>query len=225
MFSNPCLPVLPLRRVRGARLVFVLGLALTGACDDGGDGGGGDRDGGADSGGGHVVLDTPSELASFLEGKTLTMEGDAIPSHPRGFDEDRNLGAATQCYQRITVSVSASNWNLVEDRGTLDGAPSVGDTGTCDHATSSGQLSFTSTSASFENVTATCFDVDLTFPGGGSQEGRGVISRDGKTASLELYYENQAEGHRCANGAVGAATVQVQGAPFTGDAVQVFTIE
>lgn len=69
-----------------------------------------------------------------------------------------------------------------------------------------------------------CFDVSVTF-NALAWEGRGTFSADGHTLSLELYFRNQASGYRCENGAVGSATVQLNGTPFTGNAVQVFTVE
>lgn len=209
---------------RSTALVAVLTCACIAACGGGGDSGGEDAGGDSGEDAGPLVLDTPQEILDYLEEKTMTLEGGAIPSHPYGYDEGRNLGANTQCYQRVTVSQSSGGWHFVEVLGTLDGAPSVGDMGTCDHATASGELSFDTTQILFENVMADCFDVNLTFAAF-TWEGRGKISPDGQTLSLELFFDNQATGHRCMDGAVGSASVQLNGQPFTGDAVQVYTIE
>jgi hypothetical protein len=194
-------------------------------CGDGGSPSNPDagEDGERDSGSTFDV-DSASDILDYLEGKTLTMEGAAIPSHPFGFDERTNLGANTQCYQRVTLGQSGGNWAFETVHGTLNDAPNVNDTGTCDHTTSSRQLTVVSTALGFENVMSSCFDVTITFNNFG-WEGRGTFSADGRALSLELYFPNQASGHRCANGAVGSATVQVNGTPFTGNAVQAFTVE
>ena len=72
---------------------------------------------------------------------------------------------------------------------------------------------------------ATCFDIDVTYPNT-ENSGRGSISADGKTVSLEFYYAGQVTGDTCADGAVGAHTVTVNGGgPFTGNAVQVYRIQ
>ena len=209
---------------RSTALVAVLTCACIAACGGGGDSGGEDAGGDSGEDTGPLVLDTPQEILDYLEEKTMTMEGDAIPSHPYGFYEGTNFGSATQCHQRVTVSQSGGGWHVAEVRGTLNGATNVGDMGTCDHATASGELSFDTTQVLFENVMADCFEVTLTFPAF-TWEGRGKISADGHTLSLELFFDNQATGHHCMDGAVGSATVQLNGQPFTGDAVQVYTIE
>jgi hypothetical protein len=200
-----------------ATLFAVLSCTLLASC-------GGDGSNALGDAGGVPNFETPQDVLNYLEGKTLTMTGAAIPSHPQGFDEDKNLGSATQCYQRVTINPSGGGWHMVQVFGTLTGAPTVGDTGTCDHATSSGQLTFDSTQIVFENVMDDCIDITATYTGF-TLEGRAKIDADAHTLSLELYFAGQATGHRCVNGAVGSATVQVQGAAFTGNAVQVYTIE
>jgi hypothetical protein len=100
----------------------------------------------------------------------------------------------------------------------------AGDTGTCDHATPAGELTFDSTAILIENVTADCFDFTATYVGF-AQEGRGKLTDNGATLSLEIFFKDQATGHRCGDGAVGEATVQLNGAPFVGDAVQVYTVQ
>ncbi|MCY0999409.1 hypothetical protein OWM54_19930 [Myxococcus sp. MISCRS1] len=65
----------------------------------------------------------------------------------------------------------------------------------------------------------------FSFPGGLVQEGRGGFTADQKTLKLELYFKNQATGSRCANGAVGtSSSVTLNGQPFTGNAVQTYSI-
>jgi hypothetical protein len=78
-----------------------------------------------------------------------------------------------------------------------------------------------------ENVAAdgSCFDVTFNFPGGLTQEGRGSFSSDRKQLKLELFFKGQATGARCANGAVGAASVTLSNAAFTGNAVQTYAIQ
>jgi len=171
---------------------------------------------------------TQAKINAALVGKTLVMTGADIPSHPNGYDEDVNYGQATQCYQSVTMKVEGEQlYKVTSVLGTLLNAPKVGDKGECDHAASLGQLEFTSTAVLIENVKAdgTCFDVTYTFPGGVVQEGRGLLLQDGKTLELELFFVNQATGHRCADGAVGANTVTLNGKAFTGNAVQTYTIQ
>jgi hypothetical protein len=167
------------------------------------------------------------KVANAVEGKSMTMEGANIPSHPNGYNEDMNLEGATQCYTKVEMSVANGNYTVKSTLGTLRNAPNKFDIGTCDHAAPAGQpLTFTSTSAVIENVKEdlSCFDVTYNFPGGLKQEGRGSLSADNKTLKLELYFAPQATGHRCADGAVGAKTVTLNGASFTGESVQTYVI-
>jgi hypothetical protein len=168
---------------------------------------------------------TADKINTYLEGKTLTMTGANIPSHPNGYNEDVNYGSATQCYQSTTMQVAAGVYNVTSVLGTLRDAPQPGNTGTCDHDTKSTELKFSTTAVLIENVAAdgSCFDVTYTYTGF-KQAGRGQISQDGQTVKLELFFESQATGNRCANGAVGAATVTLNGQAFTGNAVQVYTV-
>lgn len=233
---------------------LVLGFALlavpVAGCDGGGDGSGGSGgsaggDGGSGGstggsggatggtggestggtgGGSGVVLDTPEKINAFLEGKKLTMSGDQIPSHPNGFNENVNLGSATQCYSKVEISVAAGTWNVNSDLGTLKNAPMQGDTGMCDHAAVAGNVMFSSTAVAIDNAAATCFDITVTY-NGFTQEGRGRFSSDAKALDLELFFGGQAANHRCGDGAVGDKTVKLNGMDFTGDAVQSYTIE
>lgn len=179
-------------------------------------------------------LNTQQGVLDYLEGATLTMTGADIPSHPNGYNEDTNLGQATQCYKSVTMTVSGGNFAVNSIPGTVENAPNVGNTGTCNHEATRSALNFTSTAVLMENFAAdgSCFDVTFTYPGF-KQVGRGGFSDDGTKLSLELFFENAATGVKCANGAVGSNTVNLivrdaqgnsQSVPFTGNAVQVYTI-
>lgn len=167
-----------------------------------------------------------AKVESFLEGKTLLMTGDDLCSHPNGFDANANLGQATQCYHSVELSVLAGRWTTRSVLGALEGAADVGDVGTCDTDAEGAPLEFASTAVLIANVApdGSCFDVTATYPGFG-QEGRGRVVDGGATVLLEFYFKDTAVGHRCADGAVGDTTnVRVNDAPFTGDAVQVYTV-
>ncbi|NVJ02889.1 hypothetical protein HV824_32910 [Myxococcus sp. AM009] len=174
-------------------------------------------------------LSTSQGILTFLEGKTLTMTGDDIPTHPNGFSEDVNFGASSQCYQSVTMSVQGGNFRVDSIPGTIEGAPQAGQTGTCNPELPQNALSFTSTVVSIENVSADgeCFDVVFSFPGF-RQVGRGSFSADQRRLDLELFFEGGATGANCAAGAVGSATVnQViagESRPFEGSAVQSYVI-
>src|SRR5262245_47533492 len=99
----------------------------TGGSSAGGSGGTGGSTG--------TVLDSTDKINAYLEGKTLTMSGDQIPTHPNGYDENVNFGSATQCYSKVTIGIMAGTWNVSSDLGTLNGAPNQGETGMCDHNT------------------------------------------------------------------------------------------
>nr|WP_090490961.1 hypothetical protein [Myxococcus virescens] len=174
-------------------------------------------------------LSTPQGILAFVEGKTLTMTGANIPSHPNGFSEDINFGASSQCYQSVTMTVQGGNFRVDSIPGTIEGAPNAGMSGTCNPELPQNALTFTSTVVSIENVQGDgeCFDVAFTFPGF-RQVGRGAFSADRRTLDLELFFEGGATGANCAAGSVGSATVnQVIGGesrPFEGKAVQRYTI-
>ena len=193
---------------------------------------GGQSAGGAGGTGGEVAsggtpangpkLDTPARIAAWLDEKILTMTPDTMPSHPNGYDEDVNYGQATQCYQRVVIEPREGRWLTKSQLGTLVDAPSVGDRGTCDHETAGALLDFASTAVLIENVQgdAECFDITMTYPGF-SQEGRGsVVGGVGADAEvhLEIFFKDQAAGHRCADGTPGDDTVTLNCSAFTGDA-------
>lgn len=163
-------------------------------------------------------LSTASKIQSYLDGKSLVMEGDQIPSHPNGYDENVDFGAATQCYMRVTMAPLGGKFTVNSDLGTLTESG-------CDRTRLSGEASFDSTAALIENVVgeAECFDFTITFAGFG-QEGRGRIDSDADELILELFFKDQASGHRCADGMVGDPTVTLNQESFAGDAMQVYSI-
>ncbi|WP_224368653.1 hypothetical protein [Hyalangium versicolor] len=170
-------------------------------------------------------FDTVDNIQNYLEGKKLVMEGDNIPAFPNGFSEDLDLGANSQCYHDTVITVSSRNFKVVSTAGTLRNVDPQTKIGDCDRTVANGSpQTFDSKAVLIENVKAdaSCFDISIDY--GFKQEGRGSISADGKTITLELYFENQALGADCASGAVGAQTVTLNSKPFTGNAKQVYTI-
>lgn len=167
---------------------------------------------------------TANKITAHLDGKTMTMEGNNIPSHPNGFDENANFGANSQCYQNVVMTQQAGRIHVVSNLGTVEGA-AAGAVGTCNKDLFSAKLEFDSTAVLIENVkdNGGCFDFNITYAGF-AQEGRGSISADGNTLILELFFGGRAAGHRCADGAVGSQTVTLMGAMFTGDARQTYAI-
>lgn len=171
-------------------------------------------------------LTTAAAINTFLDGKTMVMTGADIPPFPNGYNENINYGAATQCYNKSTISILSGTWNVTSLLGTLNGAATAGSTGTCDNTTVSGSpQTFASTTVAISSVegNATCFDIVVTYPGF-AQEGRGEISADGKTVTLELYFSGQVTGDHCATGAVGSG-VTLNSAAFSSNANQVYAIQ
>ena len=125
-----------------------------------------------------------------------------------GFSQDTNFGSATQCYKKVTMKDQANRIQVVSQLGTLKDAPTTGTTGSCDRQSLASELTFDSTAVLIENVkgNGTCFDFTITYSAFG-QEGRGKISEDGKTLVLELFFKDQATGHRCAAGDPGSANL------------------
>jgi hypothetical protein len=204
------------------KLVCTLVLTALAGC-------GGDSNSTADAGSPDaktLALGDSAKIMAYLEGKTLKMDGTNIPPYPNGFNEDKNLGPASQCYISTTIGVAGGQFNVTSVLGKITGAPNVGDVGTCDHTMNGGQAQFTSTNILIENVknNAACFDITVTYTGF-AQEGRAKISPDGKTVTMELYFANQATGHRCAAGDVGAQTVTLNSAAFTQNAQQVYVVQ
>jgi hypothetical protein len=197
----------------------------------GGGSGGGTADagtGGGTGGGSGLSLGTSSLIFAYLDGKTFDMTGTNIPTEPNGFNENLNLGAATQCYNDVTITEASQNFTITSKLGTLQNKPADGSIvgGTCDRTTVSSTYPATSTLVNITNVknNAECFDIDITFNGYG-QEGRGSISADGKTLKLELYFSTQATNMRCADGNPGTTGVMLKGAAFTGNSVQTYVLK
>lgn len=191
-------------------------------------GGGGTTDAGTGGGGGTALdLSTPTKILAYLEGTTMVMTGTDIPTDPNGFNENLNFGANTQCYNKVTIATLASNFQVTSDLGQFNAAADGGVVGMCDRTIKANTVSFTSNTVLVENVqgNADCFDITVTYTGF-SQAGRGKISADGKTVTLELFFA--ATGNRCADGAVGSTGVMLatSGGPvaFTGNAQQVYRI-
>ncbi|QRK10686.1 hypothetical protein JQX13_11755 [Archangium violaceum] len=170
-------------------------------------------------------VDPNQKVTNQLEGKTLVMQGENIPSHTNGYSENVNLEGFTQCYNKVVMTVASGNFTVTSTLGTLRDAPGRGDVGTCDNAAAGVELApLITTSYRIENAREdlSCFDVTFNYPAGFTQEGRGSLSADGRTLKLELFVSQQAIGHRCADGEVGSRTVTFLGEPFTGNAVQTY---
>lgn len=179
----------------------------------------------ADAGSGRR-LTTGADVLALMEGKTLLMDASKVPSHPNGYDENVNFGSASQCIHSVRMDVAGGAMTVTTELARLDNAPGAGDRGQCNrNIPAGGNVAFNTTAVLVENVQSGggCFDITLTYMGFG-QEGRGSISADQRTVSLELFFRDQAVGHRCADGAVGEATVTLNQEPFVGNAVQVYTI-
>ena len=137
----------------------------------------------------------------------MAMEGANIPSHPNGYNEDINYGAATQCYQKVTMSVAGGNFKVTAPWAPCQISPGAGQPGgTCNHEPAKNPLSFTSTALLIENVAAdgSCFDVTFTYPGFLVQVGRGKLGRRTQALKLELFFEGQATATAARRGAVGS---------------------
>lgn len=197
------------------------------------------NDGGTVTDGGTTApkLDTAARIDAFLEGKTLTMSGANIPSHPNGFNENQNFAASSQCYKDTVIKVAGSNYTVTANLGTIraldGGTPASLEIGVCDHTTGGVFGPTTSTLVSYSNVkgNADCFDVDVTYNAYG-QEGRAQIV-DGGIVKMELFFKSSFVNNRCADGNVGSgvkrATKLADGgvgepAAFTGNAVQTYVI-
>lgn len=203
-------------------LVAVGGLVACGANPGPADGGTGDAGTSAPD------YSTSNRIFAHLEGKTMVMTGTDIPTSPNGFNENIDFGASTQCYQKVSIATLSSQFTVTSDLGTLNKMADAGIVGMCDRTTRANTVSFTSTAVLIDNVSnnGECFDITATF-NGFKQEGRGSISADGKTVTLEFFFA--ATGHRCADGAVGATGVMLatQAGPvaFTGNAKQVYRVQ
>lgn len=184
-------------------------------------------DAGTDAGVVANDFSTSAKILAHLEGKTMVMTGADIPSHPNGYNENLNFGASTQCYNKVSIATLAGQFSVTSDLGTFNSIPDAGIAGMCDRTTKSNTVTFSSTAVLIENVSnnGECFDITATY-NGFSQQGRGKISADGKTVTMEFFFA--ASGHRCADGAVGATGVQLATqagpVPFTGNAQQVYRL-
>ncbi len=179
----------------------------------------------ADAGSGRRIA-TGADVMALLEGKTLLMDAAHVPSHPNGYDENVNFGQSSQCIHSVRMDVAGGAMTVTTELARLDNAPGAGDRGQCNrNIAAGGNIAFSTTAVLVENVSSGggCFDLTLTYMGFG-QEGRGSISADQRSVSLELFFRDQAVGHRCADGPVGEGSVTLNQEPFTGNAVQVYAI-
>ncbi len=169
-------------------------------------------------------INTANDVLNLMEGRTMVMAAPNVPTHPMGYDENINFGQASQCINQVTMQVTSGTFRVSTTLGTLQGAPNPEDVGSCDRQSPSGSdLVFDTTAALIENVSpgGDCFDVTLTYAGFG-QEGRGAFSEDRETVYLELFFRDQALGHRCADGVVGDSSVMLNQESFGGNAVQTY---
>ena len=170
-------------------------------------------------------IENSGDVLNLFEGRTMIMSAPSVPTHPMGYDENVNFGQATQCINQVTMQVTSGTFRVSTTLGTLEGAPNPEEVGTCDrNAPNGSDLVFDTTAALIENVEpgGGCFDITLTYAGFG-QEGRGAISEDQQTVYLELFFRDQALGHRCADGVVGDSSVMLNQEPFGGNAVQTYS--
>ena len=196
---------------------MVAGLAAIGCGSDPGD---------QNQTGSTVTIDNQSKVEGLLDGHGMVMEGDDIPSHPNGYSQDVNFAQATQCYNRVDMTLGGSIFNVDSKLGLLQNAPNKGDVGQCDRTTVTTEQAFKTTTYVMENFQgdAECFDITLTYTGFG-QEGRGSLTDGRSVMKLELFFKDQATGHRCADGGVGSGTITLNGNAFTGNAVQTYRIQ
>ncbi|MGC3999901.1 MAG: hypothetical protein QM767_21655 [Anaeromyxobacter sp.] len=68
-------------------------------------------------------LGTADKITTYLDGKVLTMTGVDLPSHPNGYNEDVNYGAATQCYESTVITVGGTTWNVSSEESARCSAP------------------------------------------------------------------------------------------------------
>ena len=182
---------------------------------------------------GSLDFSTGTKILAHLEGKTMVMQGADIPNSPLGFNQNLNFGLNTQCYNKVKIDVLGGNFAVTTNVGqfTPGGDGGVGQVGVCDTSVAVGSpLQYTSSAVLFQNVTDNggCFDADLTYTGF-AQEGRGKISQDGTTVTLELYTSGRATNIRCANGPVGTigadGGVKVLGSTLLGNSQQTYRVQ
>jgi|SRR5580698_8778043 hypothetical protein len=164
------------------------------------------------------------------------MTGADIPSDPYGESEDIfEANGKTQCYNQWTIQcVSSGAWSVTVATGTWVGPENAGATGVCDNSEVSGGGSLGTVFVTFSDVhaSAACFDITVMNSSGVvGNTGRGSLSADAQTFSLELYVAGTPSapgtttGDTCADGPLGSQTVTLNGAPFAGDAVQIYRLQ
>ncbi|MDY7226368.1 hypothetical protein [Hyalangium rubrum] len=171
-------------------------------------------------------FNTSDNIRNYLEGKKMLMDGTNIPTHPNGFDENLDLGPNSQCYNKVEMVVGAGAFQVSSTAGSLKDVNPTTKVGTCDNSQANGAPQvFTTNAVLIDKVKedASCFDVLFTYTSF-KQQGRGSLSADGKTLSLELFFEGRATGATCEAGGVGSGNIVHLGQPFTGNAVQVYTV-
>jgi hypothetical protein len=169
---------------------------------------------------------TADKVRTYLEGKTMVMEGNNIPTDPNGINENVLADPITQCYNKVTMRMAAGQLTVSSVRAVVENPQGQFNIGDCNRDNVRDTVEFTSTNVNIENARpdGTCFDITATYVGF-AQEGRAKIAQDGKTMELELYFQGFATGHRCADGDVGAKTVKQRGVAFAGNAVQTYVIQ
>lgn len=70
---------------------------------------------------------TGAKITAYFSGKTMVMTGSDIPSSPVGYSQNLNLGAASQCYNKVTITTAGAagqeNFTVVSDLGQLNVNP------------------------------------------------------------------------------------------------------
>jgi hypothetical protein len=205
------------RRAHHPALVLAAALGCA-ACS-----GGGARDAGAG-----LDLSSASQILGQLAGNTWVMAGADLPPYPNGVNQDLDLGANSECFVSSTLTLDGGVLVNQLELGLVAPVPDAGIT-RCDHTTSTGTMTLTSSSLRLDNVAAdgTCFDLTIGY-GRFGEEGRGQMSPDGQTVTLELYFSGWATRDRCQDGPVGDGGVQLIIAgklvPVLGDARQVYRV-
>jgi hypothetical protein len=161
-----------------------------------------------------VELLAPPAIYEYLKGKEILQAGSDVPPYPNGVSQN------DACLSSVTLQflAAAGQWSVVVRLGTVN-------SGVCNQNIVSQTLPPFADTFIIANVRgdATCFDIDIE---NANQSGRGSISADGTRISWEIYANAlNPGGHRCANGDLGAAGVSLQGAPFSGNAIQVWRFQ
>lgn len=177
-----------------------------------------------------LVLDSRNRILTFINGRTLTMEGANIPSFPNGVSEDLATSTESRCYRNRTLNAVGSSFRFTSQLGLVrsfdGGLAANGEFGICDHA-GDGGIDTTETKAMIDYYTVDCFNVYFTF-GDRRLEGRGSARQNG--LNLEVFSaELQASNNSCVHGNPGSGGVSISPdgghwVPFTGSAVQRYDI-